>query len=326
MRKLTALWILLGCGVAFTSCNSRHTNRDMCRVVDERYVHKYGLPVPQNDWQSRGQNGSVISTLDNGVVVTKMYHSGILEGDTTYTFPHNNIIQKVETYNHGNIVKEVFNDESGSPLKEVVYTPDALTITTLWYEGGNPQCRETYCGKQLIEGEYYSPAGRLENRVDNGSGVRIERNVYGDLLCSDEFENGMIVSKTTYHPNGSPLSVLSFVNNVPHGQKRTFLPGGEPEAIEEWSNGRQHGITIYYKNGEKYAEVPFENGKRNGVEQRFRNGNEIVEEITWKDHMRHGPSDTYVNGKVSKTEWYYKGIKVQKSTYDLSTKKRTSKI
>lgn len=308
-----------------TSCATKSAERDMCRVVDERYVHKYGLPVPHNDWQSRGQNGNVISTLDNGVVVNKMYHSGILEGDTTYTFPHNTIIAKVETYTHGHLVKEVYNDETGNPQKEIVYTPDDLTITTLWYEGGNPQCRETCSGNQVLEGEYYSPNGKIENRVDNGTGIRVERSIYGDLISTDQLENGMIISKTTYHSNGSPQAVMAYVNNIPHGQRRTFLPAGEPEAIEEWNNGRQHGVTILYKNGEKFAEVPYENGRRSGVEQRFRNGNEIVEEISWRDNLKHGPSDTYVNGKVSKTEWYYKGIKVQKSTYDLSTKKRTSK-
>lgn len=324
MRKLNA-FLVLSCGLALTSCASRSAERDMCRVVDERYVHKYGLPVPQNDWQSRGQNGKVISTLDNGVVVTKMYHSGILDGDTTYTFPHNEIIAKVETYTHGNLVKEVFNDESGNPQREIVHTPDELTIITIWYEGGSPQCRETYSGRELIEGEYYNPSGKVEHRVDNGTGTRIERNVYGDLVCADQFENGSITAKTTYHPNGSPQAIMAYLNNVPHGQRRTFHPAGEPEAIEEWHSGRQHGTTILYKNGEKYAEVPYESGRRNGLERRFRNGTEIVEEIAWRDNLRHGPSDTYVNGKVSKTEWYYKGVKVQKSTYDLSTKKRTSK-
>ncbi len=77
MRKQTALWIL-SCGVILTSCALKDTEREMYRVVDEKYVHKYGLNVPQNDWQSRGENGQVISTLDNGVIVTKMYHSGIL--------------------------------------------------------------------------------------------------------------------------------------------------------------------------------------------------------------------------------------------------------
>lgn len=326
MRKRNALW-MLSCGVLLSSCAPKGSEREVYRVVDEKYVHTYGLNVPQNDWQSRGENGKVISTLDNGVIVTKMYQSGILEGETTYTFPHNNLIAKVETYTHGTLTKEVYNDDNGNPQKEVVHTPDGLIIVTLWYEGGNPQSRETFNGEELVEGEYYSPTNKIENRVDNGTGTRIERDAYGNLISSDEFENGAIISKTTYHPNGSPQAVTDYSYNMPHGLRKTYLPAGEPEAIEEWTNGRQHGITTLYKNGEKFAEIPYENGKKNGIEQRFRNGSEIIEEVAWKDNLKHGPSDSYVNGKIAKTEWYYKGMKVQKSTYDLNSngKKRTSK-
>ncbi len=49
--------------------------------VDEVYVHRYGVTLPQEDWESRGQCGKVVSTLKDGVVVSRNYEAGVLEGE-----------------------------------------------------------------------------------------------------------------------------------------------------------------------------------------------------------------------------------------------------
>lgn len=319
-QKLLCLWI---CAIAVTSCTSSKTpGRDRCYVVDEKYVHKYGLEVGSTDWKARGQNGKVISTLDNGVVVTQMYESGTLEGETTYTFPHSNTIEKTEIYKNGELVKTILNDDAGIPKKEMEHLPEGQQIISEWYSDGTPQCWEKYQDSYLVEGNYYNSSNKVEQRIDNGSGTRIVRDRYGDIISTDNYESGVLVSKTTYHKNGSPKAITPYRNNICEGTRRTFLPAGEPEALEQWVGGIQQGETIEFKNGEKYAEIPFQNGKKNGIEKRYRDGKTLIEEISWRDNVRHGPSDTFVNGKVTKTEWYINGQKVSKSTWDLNSHKK----
>jgi antitoxin component YwqK of YwqJK toxin-antitoxin module len=322
MRKVTTL-ILLSGAIALSGCaSSNRANKDCCYVVDEKYVHKYGLEVAQNDWKARGKNGQVISTLDNGVVMTKQYDFGVLEGETTYTFPNSNTIEKVETYKNGQLVKTVINDESGAPKEETEMTAEGNKYVTIWYNDGTPQSRESYQDDLLVQAEYFNGSNKVESRVDNGFGTRIVRDQYGDLVSTDTFKNGALVSKTTYHKNGAPKAFTPYANNVVEGMRKTFMPAGEPETVEEWVGGVREGTTLAYKNGEKFAEVPYKNGRKNGIEKRYRDGSTLIEEISWRDNQRHGPSDTYVNGKVTKTEWYYNGQKVTKSAWDMKSNKK----
>jgi antitoxin component YwqK of YwqJK toxin-antitoxin module len=99
------------------------------------------------------------------------------------------------------------------------------------------------------------------------------------------------------------------------GQRRTFLPGGEPHTIEEWSEDHQEGVTVVYQNGEKIAEVPYLNGIKNGVEERFKDGRFLVEEVNWKAGKKHGPCYSYV-GEDTLITWYYEGQEVSKRQYD----------
>lgn len=322
MRKETIITLLVG-AAALTGCtSSQQAGKNKSYVVDEKYVHKYGLEVAQNDWSARGKSGQVISTLDNGVIVTKHYDFGVLEGDTIYTFPHSDTIEKIETYKNGELVKTVINDDSGIPKEETDHSADGNKYVTLWYNDGTPQCRESYQEGLLFQGEYYNEANKIESRIDNGHGNRIVRNQYGDLVATDNYENGVIMNRTTYHKNGAPQAITPYVNNVVEGFRKIFLQAGEPEAVEQWVGGVQEGTTVAFKNGEKYAEVPYKNGRKNGIEKRYRDGSTLIEEITWRDNQRHGPSDTYVNNKVTKTEWFYNGQKVSKSTWDLNSNKK----
>ena len=68
--------------------------------MDCSYRHRYGVEIPYENWQENGSTGQVVTTLKNGVVVKKNYVQGILDGDTFYTFPHSEKIEKVETYHN----------------------------------------------------------------------------------------------------------------------------------------------------------------------------------------------------------------------------------
>lgn len=317
MRQLTFAFIILISAAVVTGCaRTRHQQQPSCQVVDEHYVHKYGIPVPKEDWSSRGKHGQVITTLDNGVVVKKNYVAGDLHGETTYTFPHSDIVEKRENYANGKLMSEVVFDMSGHPREEVIFENNNSRIVTLWFEGGEPMSRERFEGELIMEGEYYTAGNVVESRIDNGSGTRFTKDAYGQTLSTDVLEGGKVVSSITYHANGNPKAICPYRNGIVEGERKVFLPAGEPEAIEGWAAGVRQGVTVEFKNGEKYAEVPYANGKKNGLERRFRDGAVVTEEISWLNDFRHGPSVTFLDGKAIKTEWYVHGRVVPKASYE----------
>lgn len=293
---------------------------DNCCVIDKTYVHKYGVAVPPEDWTTSGRNGKVISTLKNGVVVTHNYVAGRLEGDTSYSYPYSEVTEKVESYQKNTLVRDVIYYSSGAPRQETIYQPDGSRTVSSWYETGTPATLERYDGNDLLfEAEYSNTFHQTESSVNNREGLRIVRDQYGQLVSHDEIRDGLMVLQTTYHQNGTPEEIIPFVNSAVSGKKRTFLPGGEPDTIEEWSDGSQEGVTIVFKNGEKFAEITYSNGAKNGTERRYRNGSLLVEEITWQDNLKHGPETVYVSDGA-KTEWFFQGKPVTKGNFELSSR------
>lgn len=317
MTKLTFSILAVGI-LSLFGCN-RQASDD---VVKETYIHKYGVTVSKADWESRGSDGQMIQTLRDGSVITKNYVNGALEGTSTQTFPHSQTIQTTALYGYDTLVKKIENFPSGLPREENEYSANNTTKTTKWYENGSPRTVEEYQGTVLINGEYYTLGNELETSVTQGDGARAMRNAFGQLISTDTIEAGEMTSQMTYHPNGTPRAIISYMNNVVHGTKKTYHSGGEPNAIEEWENGTQHGITTVFQNGEKFSEVRYVKGKKQGIERRFRDGEIVEEEITWAKDRKHGPSSTYI-GDTTQIHWYYQGEKVSKNTWDkLNTVKR----
>lgn len=312
MKKLP-FYLLIGLLTTLTACNRPYRGP----VVEQTYVHPYGIEVPPDQWARSGESGQIVSTLKNGVVVTNRYSDGQLDGDTQYTFPHSDNIQKIETYSGGRLMREVHHTLTGTPMKETVYQDGNMKVVTLWYEDGSPQAKETYVRNVLKEAEYYNPNHVVEARVQNGEGSRINRDAYGMIESNDTISEGQLVLRTTYHPNNHPKEVIPYSNGMVHGMKKTYLPAGEPNTIEEWNCGEQTGVTSVYVGGEKFCEISYVNGKKNGMERRFRNGNTVTEEISWVNDIRQGPTYSYV-GETKKTDWYHSGKKVTKGSYDLN--------
>lgn len=308
--KISALFALC---LSFSGCNK---SNQYGPVVEETYIHRYGVQVPVEDWQSRGQSGQVITTLKNGVVVTKNLSSGVLEGDTSYTFPHSDVIQKIETYSRGNLQKVMVNHYSGRPSHETLYTGENSRKITKWYENGAPQSKEEVVHGKLMSGEYYTSKNQLEAKISDGFGTRVQRDTYGQHLSNDTFVLGEMTLSTTFHPNGAPKDVTPYKNGVIDGELKTYLPIGEPNSVEIWVDGKKDGISVIYQNGEKFAEVPYVEGIKHGVERRYRDGDHLIEEIHWSNDQRHGPSYSYV-GDVTKTDWYYQNRLVTEKTFDL---------
>lgn len=310
MKKILAL-LALAC-VALTGCR----NNSQCNtIVKETYIHKYGVPVTQADWEFQGEDGQIVSLQKDGVTVTTSYLKGVLHGPSSYTFPNSSTIQRVLTFTSGELTSKREHYPSGVPMKEEIFEDKILVKLIRWYEDGTPQANESYQGSYLIMGEYRTPLNVVESRIVDGFGTRICRSNEGDLLSKDNIQNGQMVERITYYTNGDPSTITPFKNGVVQGTRLTFLQGGLPNTVEQWENGQQEGLTVVYLNGEKIAEVQYEGGKKNGVELRYRDGTILVEEVCWRDNIQHGQRKVYVDGEA-KSEWYHEGEVVSKTTYE----------
>ncbi len=298
-KSMSLLFIFL----ATVGCQ-KPVEREEC--LERTYEHEYGLPVEAELWEDSGQNGKVFTNLRNGVSVVQNFQNGLLEGESSYTYPHNSQIERVEYYSSDKLVSQVFYSCAGNPERSIFLTfPNIRTITD-WYEHGNPRCIETYEDDLLISGEYYSLQNQCDGRIYNGNGERFVRDELGVLVSQDYFHSGKLMQRTFFYANGSPREVCSIMNDVLHGERKTYYPGGDPMAIEKWNNGRQTGLTIVFQNGEKFAEVLYQDNLKHGIERRYRDGCIVTQEITWVNDLKHGPCVTY-HGDVVDTDWYYKG-------------------
>jgi len=300
---LSALFLLNSC------------QRQCCDdIVCETYVHRYGMPLDPQDWSSRGQDGQVISTRKDGVVVCTSYEAGVLNGETTLTFPHRDTIAKRYTYLNGVLMQETDYYSNGMPQKQMIH--EGTTQHQLgWYENGAPQFKEIYLEGSLVSGEYLNEAQQTASSVTDYNGVRTLYDDYGQLLYVDEIQNGQMTTRRTFHPNGTPASVTPFVNGIIEGKRFTYCMGGEPATVEEWSTNCQHGNTEVFENGEKIADQPYEFGQIHGVERRYREGNCLVQENRWIQGEKHGACQNYFN-EMKQTQWFFKGRPVNRSTYE----------
>ena len=312
-RRVISYLFLLG---LMTSCHSHRPCTD--EVVCET-VHRYGVPLEPTDWASRGRDGQVVSLRKDGATVTRTYNSGILEGETTYTFPNRNVIQKRDVYSQGNITEETWNYPTGFPLKRITYLTPTQKKIVMWYENGAPQSQEILEGNLLMEGEYYHHDDHhVESHVENFNGLRTCRNGLGEMESVDKIENGSKVLSVTYHPNKIPASLTPYENGKIQGLRYTYFSGGEPATIEEWVGGCQNGITVVYDQGEKIAEIPYVRGCKHGVARYYRaDGHSISREETWCKGQVHGPVKHYM-GNTCQVDWYYRDKQVpNKATYDM---------
>lgn len=320
MQKLVLVLLAVG---SLTGC-ARRLN-DPQEVLGQSYVHRYGVPVAADNWTAQGESGKVVSTLKNGVVVSRSYNQGVLEGDTTYTYPHSDLIASVETYSQGQLLKEMSYYRNGTSSEQTTYVSSDTRLVEGWYDNGSPQKSETYQNELLLKGDYYTLDNQIENHVENSSGTRTRRDRFGNLISIDTINDGLVSLSTTYHSNGTVKSKIPYANGKIDGQLRTFMPAGEPATVETWSQGEQTGITTLFENGEKIAEVPYLNGVKNGVELRYRNGDTVVGRVTWSQDVQHGPNVTTI-GDITTTDYFYQGNPVTKAVFEKMTNASLSQI
>lgn len=316
MLPITAIVCALLMSFLLGGCQCQRADREVLR---ETYVHKYGIEVPPEEWTSRGRNGEVITTRNDGVVVTTRYAKGLLQGDTTATYPHSSAIASRHSYDKGKLVAETLYYRSGGMVQLTTYQ-DGETEISSWYEGGEPHCIERWHDDALVSGEYYTLDHDVEGGVDDGRGLRIVRDDYGTLQRHEAFEGGYRILTTTFHSNGFPSVVTPELRGRSHGIVQRFHVDGSPESREEWQHGYRHGAALFYDHGHLIACVPYLRGKEEGVEERYDDAGGLRTRVSWTDGARHGPTYHYVQGDV-KTEWFFHGEPVSAHSFALHSSK-----
>lgn len=291
--------------VFLLSCGKKS---DKDTVVSQRFVHKYGFDLSEQEWFERSQEGKIVTTTKDGVVLTQNFVEGVLHGETTYTFPNSSTIQEKDIYNEGFLAKKIIMNEKGLPVCEEEYKLDGRRITTFWNEAGAPLFQEEYEKDFLISGSYYNSENEIEARVISGEGYRTKRDLNGTLLSKDKIENGQLIARTTFYPGGEMQSHATYLDYKLHGEQVKYAPSGQPLIKMQWENGELNGLKVIYKSGFKYQEIPFVKGKKEGIEKRFDKEGMVIAEINWKSDSKHG-SSRFFSPKV-KIEWYYNGTLV----------------
>lgn len=295
--------------VAATIVTSCQNNSSLDQVISQTFVHKYGFETTEEDWEAREKDGQVVTVLKNGVKVTSSYESGKLHGPTTHTFPNSSIIEKLFVYDQGTLLKESINDVTGMPIREEVYEFDQRKIVTLWDEKGVPLSVEEYNGSLLTEGKYFTPEHELEASVEAGVGRRVKRDRTGLLISSDEIAEGIIQSRTTFHPNGNPHTVSHYHDYQLHGEQLKYTASGKPLMQLNWDHGVLNGDKIIYRNGLKVAVIPYVAGEKNGIELHFDDLGNLTAEIEWRSDKKHGTTKLHTE-EFTDTEWFFNGQSV----------------
>lgn len=315
-RILVAGVIVIG----ISSCARRMCDPE--EVIDQSYIHRYGVTIEPDEWSANGQTGQVVTTLKSGVVVTKGYSGGDLDGDTSYTYPHSDLLERTENYELGKLKKETYFYRNGTTSQQVVHATPRSKLIYHWYDNGAPKSIETHQDGSLAKGEYYNLDHQSDSRVEDGKGLRTNRDAFGLMIGQEHIDNGSATLSKTFYPNGCVKQEIPYENGQIQGHVKNYLPDGVPSSVETWQKGERTGPTQIFENGELVAEVPYVRGAKDGVEKRYRNGKMLVEQISWVNDVRYGPSTTYI-GDVAKTDYFYQGNLVSKAAFDKFTNNGT---
>ncbi len=299
-------------GILVTGCqSSKHKQNE---VISQRYIHKYGYDVSQAEWEKSDYPGRVITTLRNGVRITATYEDNVLNGPTTFTFPHSQTLESSHIYEKGNLIKKLSYNIRGIPVQEEIYLSPTHIKTTQWYIDGTPMCIEERLFDELVNARYYNTKNEQVYQLTNGSGTRVVRDESGNITIKETINNGYPSLRETFHENGSPHTITSLKNGIPHGRKQVFAQSGEPISIEHLDMNKLHGLASYFQNGCRYLEIQFTHGLKNGLERHYIDGKTIVEESQWLKNKKHGPTIVYYDG-MSRTEWFYNNDSVSKDKF-----------
>lgn len=309
------LWTPFMIGAVALVVSSCQNSGSPDSVVSQQFIHKYGFNLSEEEWEQRAQAGQVVTLLKNGVKVTRSYENGLLNGPTTYTFPHLETIEKCLEYDQGTLLKETLYDVAGIPVREEAYEFDDRIMVTLWSGKGVPISIEKYDGDLLMEGKYYSLEHELEARIENGFGERIKWERSGAMISRDRIEGGIMTERRTYHPNGEVHTISHYHDYQLHGEQLKYTILGRPLMKLQWDHGILDGEKVVYRNGLKVAEIPYIQGQKHGSELHYDDLGNLIAEISWRNDAKHGCSMRYTE-ETSEADWFFNGQSVTADRFE----------
>lgn len=306
---MRSIIFILG-AITLVSC-SKQQHSD---VVAKTFYHKYGFEVAESEWQMRHKNGKVVTELESGITLTETFENGVLNGETTKTFPHSTTIQKKLVYDDGAILKEILYDKEGNPIWQKDFEFEGQIIKTSWNTAGTPLSVEEFKDDKLMEAKYFTSEHEEEASVNNGFGKKIKRNRSGLLLYQEVIEDGIMTKRITYHPNGKIHSESSYKDLQLHGPQKTYSPKDELLSLTHWNEGILDGEKIFFHKGKKSQVISYLNGKKHGLEIHYNKG-EPKAEIQWKHGVRHGSAKFFKDNHTS-IKWYFEDQEVTRNQYE----------
>ncbi len=290
-------------------------------VVERSYRHNYGPEMNPEEWEANGHTGEVVEMRRDGVEVRQRYNRGVLHEECSTTFPHSRMAEYVKEYENGTLVSVTHNSLAGYPYTQEQFVPNGTRIYSTWYKDGSPCSVEEFNKKsQLVNAQYISPDGETEGVLANGTGLKMDRTIFGVLRTRERWNRGDVVLRETFYPNGFVKESSELADGLLHGCSSEFGDSGEPLCVRHWDLGELHGETCLYEGGILAISIPYQHGRKEGLERHFCPGtDEIAEEISWHEDARHGPSRVILAGHTI-VDWYWNGGKVTEEQFAIRAK------
>ena len=305
--SLTTLALIL------SSCGDSKNSHD---VVSQKCLHKFGYAVAKKEFCEEKYPGEIQTIYRNGQTITISLEDGLPHGPKTTTYEHSQTIQVKEEFNKGILIKRTKFNPRGIPSQETTFKTPTHHLVKAWYpSGGAPKMNEEIVNGKLENAQYFSTTNELDSSIINGNGEKTIRNDAGDLMEKRVYKEYTLTYKETYHLNKTPHIMVSYKNNLEHGEKREFSNTGEPVSIEAYRLGRKNGACGYYRNGNMFRETTYLDNQKHGTEKHYIDGNTLSEETLFRQNNKHGPSVTFCFDTAN-TTWYFNNAKVSKETFE----------
>lgn len=174
-------------------------------------------------------------------------------------------------------------------------------LSRTWYRSGALQTDEYFEKEKLVRGQYFTPEGKLIAEIKDGTGKRIEFELFdpgnGDAISKetsyvDGLKDGI---ELTYvqKPERKVWMETSYRKGLKNGLEKCWGPSGQLNTSTHYVDGKEDGEqTYWFANGKVQSVSHYKNGQQIGDSSRYyesgqkqdefkRDGVNIQTELRW---------------------------------------------